>query len=177
MLIIKIPGTEFWNEQTGEFHTTKDQVLKMEHSLLSVYKWEAKYHKSFLSTRNKTNDEIEYYFQCMTKNQDVDPMAFKCLTPEQIVKIKEYIEDPMTATTINRRSTGNNSRQIITAEIIYYWMVSFGIPLEFEKRHLNHLLRLIDVCDIKNSPSKKQKRSDTARQYRQMNAARKAGKR
>lgn len=171
-LQIKDP-VEWWDAETNQFRVIKPQMLKLEHSLLSVYKWESKWHKPFLSNTNITVDELIDYFRCMCINSDVDPLIFRSLTREQMEEIRAYIDDPMTATTINSRNRKRGRKQVITAEIIYYWMTLYDIPLEFEKRHLNHLLMLIEVCDVKSSPGQKMNKKDLAKENRALNEARK----
>ena len=172
MLRIIVPGAEFYNENTDEFIYFDDQELELEHSLLSISKWEGIYNKPFLSSSDKTVEEILDYVRCMTITQNVKPEVYNRLTEDNLKAINDYIENPMTATTfsdINQRP----SREIITSEIIYYWMVSFNIPFECQKWHLNKLLTLIKVCNIKNSPPKKMSRQEILSRNRALNEARK----
>ena len=173
MLKITVSAMEFWDDGTSRFVKIPAQTLKLEHSLISIYKWESKWHKSFLSTKEKTAEEALDYIRCMTINQEIDPIIYRYLSVDQMTKIKEYVSNSMTATTVNNRNK-RPSRQIITAEVIYSWMIDLGIPLEFEKRHLNHLLTLIDVCSIRQSPGKKMSKKDIYNQNRALNASRKA---
>ena len=171
MLQIKIPATEQWDEIKEEFVSTKEQTLTLEHSLVSISKWEAKWCKPFLRKTPKTIEETVDYVRCMTITQNVDPIVYSFLTVDNISAINAYIEAPMTATTI--RETGRkNSGEEVTSELIYYWMVSLNIPFECQKWHLNRLLTLIRVCNIKNQPPKKQSSKETLRQYAAINAAR-----
>lgn len=176
MLRIVVPGGEGFDEKTNEFIYYKDQVLQLEHSLLSLSKWESKWHKPFYSMKkdDKTNAEILDYIRCMTLTQNVDPVTYLRLTDQNFKDIREYIEDPMTATTFNEHGPNRPSREIATSEVIYYWMIAFNIPVEFEKWHLNRLLTLIKVCHIKNQPSKKMKKGDIMRNNHSLNAARRA---
>ena len=170
MLEIHVDAIEQYNEDTNEFYYINSQILKMEHSLLSVSKWEAKWHKPFLTNSEKTAEEIFDYIRCMTINT-VDPIVFNCLSAENLKDIQEYIDNSMTATTIHEVMTKKNS-EIVTSELIYYWMVAFNIPFECEKWHLNRLLTLIRICNIKNQPDKKMTRQETIEQNRILNAAR-----
>lgn len=170
MLTVTIPRTELFNDETSEFHIVKEQTLVLEHSLVSLSKWESKWHKPFLSKKEKTTEETIDYIRCMTVNGNVDPMVYYCITNEIIGKVNEYISDPMTATTFSQKN-GNN-REIITAEIIYYWMVSLNIPFECQKWHLNRLLTLVNVCSIKNSPPKKMGKKAIMARNQSLNAAR-----
>lgn len=169
MLTVIVPETELYNEVSNEFTIVKEQKLNLEHSLVSVSKWESKWHKPFFDKKDKTQEETVDYIRCMCIN-NVDPLVFTCITPNIISIINKYIEDPMTATTINSQKKG--SKEIITAEIIYYWMVALNIPFECQKWHLNRLLTLINVCSIKNSPSKKMNPKDVMRRNASLNAAR-----
>lgn len=175
MLHITVPARELFDNETQEFVVVKEQNLVMEHSLISISKWEARWKKSYFS-ENKTEEEVLDYFRCMTvQPQKVDPDTYKYLTVENISQIKDYISDPMTATTIKERPGARRNSEIITSEIIYYWMVAQQIPIEFEKWHINRLLTLIKVCAIKNDPNApKMSKSAIARQNRAINKARRA---
>lgn len=173
MLQITIPKTELFNEETQEFFQIKEQTLCLEHSLVSVAKWESKWKKPFLGMEEKTMDELADYIRCMTITQNVNSICYLGLTRDNLLDVKNYIDDGMTATTFKNRN-GSKSHEIITAEIIYYWMIELGIPFECQKWHLNRLLTLINVCSIKNTPAKKMSRKDALAQQSQLNAARRA---
>lgn len=173
MLQITVPEQELFNEETGEFTYTKPHTLQLEHSLISVSKWEMKWKKSYLNTKNQTPEETIDYIRCMTITQNVDPMVYQCLSAENIKEISEYINDPMTATTISNKSKGSGNSKIITSEIIYYDMISLGIPFECQKWHLNRLLTLISVCASKNQPPKKMSKSELLSRNHALNEARK----
>lgn len=174
MLRIVVPACEFYDESTEEFIEVKEQTLLMEHSLISISKWEAKWKKPYLSKDNKTTAEIYDYFRCMTVNPNqVDPRVYQMLTKQNMDDIANYIEDPMTATTITQYESSHGKREIITSEVIYYYMIAQNIPVEFEKWHINRLLTLIRVCSIKNDPKpKKMSKAAIAKQNRALNAAR-----
>lgn len=172
MLHLTIDSREEWNETAQEFVYTKGQSLQLEHSLVSISKWEAKWRKPFLSKDQKSFEETIDYIRCMTLTQNVDPKVYNLLTKEQFQKINDYIEAPMTATTV-REMPGPKSREIITSELIYYWMISYNIPFECQKWHLNRLLTLIRVCSIKNTPAKKQSPREIMSRNAALNAARK----
>ena len=172
MLPITIPGQELWDEVNEEFIYLDEQTLQLEHSLISLSKWESKWHKSFLNTKNKTTEEIIDYIRCMTVTPHVDPKIYACLTNEHIKQINDYIEDPMTATTFSEENNSKANKEIITAEIIYYWMVSLNIPPEYQKWHLNRLITLIRVCNIKNTPPKKRSMRDIMNRNTALNEAR-----
>lgn len=171
MLTITIPSAEYFDENKCEFITLKGQTLQLEHSLVSLQKWEAKWHKPFLSKDPKTPEEELDYFRCMTLTQNVDESIYRRLTPSIIKQIKDYVENPMTATTINRKNN-RPSREIITAEIIYNWMIQNSVPFECRKWHLNQLLTLIEVCAIKGAPADKMTRSQTMASNTALNKAR-----
>lgn len=172
MLKIVVPAVEQWDEVNQKFVNTKEQVLQLEHSLVSLKKWESKWCKPFLSKQEKTFEETIDYIRCMTISQNVDPNVYYCLTNKNIEEINRYIEAPMTATWFPNDKTGKSSSEQITAELIYYWMISFNIPVEFQKWHLNSLLTLIKVCNVKNQPSKKMSRRETMSRYAALNRAR-----
>lgn len=174
MLQITIPGREFFDEETQTFFSTKEQTLQMEHSLVSLSKWEAKWNKAFLGKQEKTPEEILDYFRCMTITKNVDPKVYNLLTQEQIDQINEYINAPMTATYFSNNKNGPISRETITSELLYYWMIAFNIPFECQKWHLNRLITLIRVCDVKSSGGKKMSKADIAKRNASLNAARRA---
>lgn len=172
MLEIIIPGLELYNEETNEFTCYDDVKLELEHSLVSISKWESKWCKPFLDGKDKSLDEIVDYVRCMTISNNIESDVYDRLTEENLVVINEYIGRPMTATTFNneKKSTG---REIITSEIIYYWMVSFNIPFECQYWHLNRLLTLIKVCNVKNNPPKKMSQKEILARNKALNDARK----
>lgn len=172
---IAVPSTELWDPMKEEFVPIKAQKLLLEHSLLSIHKWEAKWKKSYLNSDDKSPIETLDYLRCMTLTKGVSPYVYYAIPESEMVRIKRYIEDPMTATTFTDREEGKSRhREIITAEIIYWEMAQLNIPLEWEKRHLNQLLTLIKVSAIKNNPPKKMKPGEIARQNKALNAARRA---
>lgn len=172
MLQIVIPGQEFWDEQKQEFINTKEQVLQLEHSLISLSKWEAKWCKVFLSKQEKTQEETIDYIKCMTITPNVDPEVYNHLTRENIKEIEDYIAAPMTATYFSSDNAGKSSREQVTSELIYYWMIALNIPFECQKWHLNRLLTLIKVCNIKNQPPKKMSKREIMSRNAALNAAR-----
>lgn len=173
MLTIKIPAKKLFDEETETFISTEETVLNLEHSLFSLSKWESLYKKPFLARKGdvRTPDEMRNYIRCMTLNDNVNPMVYYCLTTENIQQITEYMEDKMTATTINHVDN-KPSRDIITAELIYHWMVALQIPFECQHWHLNKLLTLIEVCNIKSQPPKKMGRRQTMARNKALNAQR-----
>lgn len=172
MLQITIPSLELWDELKQEFITTKEQVLQLEHSLVSISKWEAKWCKTFLSRKEKTYEETIDYVKCMTITQNVNPDVYAYLTEDNIKQINDYISAPMTATWFSDEKTGAPNREQVTSELIYYWMIALNIPFECQKWHLNRLLTLIRVCNIKNKPSKKMSRGEIMSRNAALNAAR-----
>ena len=172
MLQIVIPGQEFWDEQKQEFINTKEQVLQLEHSLISLSKWEAKWCKVFLSKQEKTQEETIDYIKCMTITPNIDPEVYNHLTRENIKEIEDYIAAPMTATYFSSDNAGKSSREQVTSELIYYWMIALNIPFECQKWHLNRLLTLIKVCNIKNQPPKKMSKREIMSRNAALNAAR-----
>ena len=174
MLKITVPASHLFNEETDEFITVKETHLQLEHSLVSLSKWEAKWKKPYINKNNNSREEAIDYIRCMTITQNVDPYVYECLTEENIKEINDYINEPMTATWFNNRDNEGPSREIVTAEIIYYWMISFGIPFECQKWHLNRLLTLIRVCNLKSQKPKKMSRRETLEYNRALNNARKA---
>ena len=172
MLQISIPAFEIYDENTGKIMSIKGRDLQLEHSLVSISKWESKWKKPFLGSQSKTRAETIDYIRCMTLTQNVDPKVYQGITYDNISKVNAYIGDSMTATTFKQPRSGKSSSSIVTSEIIYYWMISLEIPMECQRWHLNRLLTLIRVCDEKSQPGKKMSRHDVMSQYKSLNAVR-----
>lgn len=173
MLQLKIPITqEEWDEKTETFVEPVYRVIQLEHSLVSLSKWESKWCKPFLTRQNKTYEETVDYIKCMTLTQNVDPGLYDYLTNGNIEEVNEYIDAPMTATWFAEDKKSKTSREQVTNEIIYYWMIALGIPFECQKWHLNRLLTLIKVCNAKNQPNKKMSAKEVISRNAALNAAR-----
>lgn len=173
MLKITIPALDQFNETDNEFVTLKEQRLQLEHSLVSLSKWESKWCKPFLSKENKTFDESVDYIRCMTLTQNIDQNVYLRVSSENVKQVSAYIEAPMTATVFSSAKKTIN-KEVITAEIIYYWMITMNIPFECTKWHLNRLLALINVCNIKNQPpGKKMSKREILTRNASINEARK----
>lgn len=172
MLTIHIRPGEFWDETNCKFITVPECIIELEHSLYTVDKWESKWHVPFLSDkREKSEEELLSYIKCMTIN-DVPDEIYSFLTSDDLGKINDYISDPMTATTIQRKRSPSNS--IVTSEVLYYSMISFGIPFECQHWHLNKLITLIEVCDIKGNSQKKMTDKETMMSNKALNAMNRA---
>lgn len=172
MLQIVIPEGELWDESKQEFIKIHEQTLQLEHSLVSLAKWESKWCKIFLSKEEKTFEETIDYVKCMTITQNVNPLVYTNLTKENLDLINNYIAAPMTATTFSEDRNGRPSRERVSAEVIYHWMIALNIPFDCQKWHLNRLLTLIRVCNIKNQPPKKMSKRDALTRNASLNAAR-----
>ena len=177
MLHVVIPGVkaELFDNSKNEFIQidVRAQELQLEHSLVSLTKWESGYKKPFLSKEDKTVQETLDYIRCMTLTQNVDPNVYKYIPKDIMDTIGKYMESSMTATTFNNNDKRRNQAEVITSEIIYYWMVTLNIPFECQKWHLNRLLALIQVCNIKNAPEKKMSQKELIARNRALNASRK----
>lgn len=175
MLQLEIPEREIYDEASQEFTTvSKKEFLQLEHSLVSLSKWESIWCKPFLSKIPKTYEETLDYIKCMTVTQNVRPEVYIDLPSHIFYKIEKYIEAPMTATWFTDNKNVPPSREIITAELIYYWMIALNVPMECQKWHLNRLLTLIRVCNIKNQPPKKQGKREMLSNRTAINQARRA---
>lgn len=172
MLSITIPARELYDERINEFVYEREQTLELEHSLLSLSKWESKWCKPFLGKEPLTHEQTIDYVRCMTLTRNVDPTVYDRLTNGNIKDIEQYIEAPMTATWFPKEGKGKNNGQQVTNELIYYWMVALQIPFECEKWHLNRLFTLIKVCNAENKPKKKMSRQEVLSQNAALNAAR-----
>lgn len=156
MLEITIKGREMFDSKTQSFTVIKDQTLQLEHSLLSISKWESQTHKPFLGTEHRSSEEIISYIKCMTLNKGVDPNVYTALTTKDLQTIMDYINDPATATWFSKEENGRRvgRKKTITSELIYYWMIAGNVPMQCEKWHLNRLLTLLHIVEIKNRPKK-----------------------
>ena len=172
MLQIHIPARELWDEANNEFIYTKACTLQLEHSLISLSKWESKWCKAFFSKQEKTYEETIDYIKCMTLTPNVKDEVYAGLTRENIAAINKYIEAPMTATYFSKDMRNGGNKEQVTAELIYYWMIALTIPFECQKWHLNRLLTLIQVCNIKNQPPKKMSKRELMSRNAALNAAR-----
>lgn len=172
MLRIIIPANELWDESKEEIIKIKEQTLQLEHSLVSISKWESKWCKSFISTKEKTYEETLDYIKCMTLTQNVNPDTYNGLTKENIDAINNYINAPMTATYFHNEGNNAVNNESITSELIYYWMIAYNIPFECQKWHINRLITLIRVCERKNQPKKNMSKGDIMRRNAALNAAR-----
>lgn len=172
MLRIIIPAVEQWDERKQEFITTKEQKLQLEHSLVSLSKWESRWCKAFLTKQEKTSEEILDYIKCMTLTQNVNPEVYKYMTNDNILQVNEYIGAPMTATYFSDDKSGRAGGEVVTSELIYYWMIALNIPFECQKWHLNRLLTLVKVCNMKNQPPKKMSTKEIMKRNAALNDAR-----
>ena len=178
MLRVYVPAIVLHNPKTNELVTIKATTLSLEHSLLSLSKWEAKWKKPFITKKNHTKEEMTDYVRCMTLGQEADDKVYEHLPASVIKSINDYINDTMTATWFNNKNPNQinaNAKQnssAITSELIYYWMVEHGIPFECQKWHLNRLLTLIRICNIKSQPAKKMSKNDILMQNAALNAKR-----
>lgn len=170
MLSIIIPQNELYDEQTNEFKYTNEQIIELEHSLVSISKWESKWNKPFLESK-KSDEETIDYIKCMTLTKNISDEIYLNLSSKNINEIKNYIDAPMTATTFYNKKEYTN-REKITSDLIYYWMISLNIPMECQNWHINRLLTLIRICNIKNTPPKKMSRNDIISRNAALNKAR-----
>lgn len=174
MLRIVVPGVEMFDENSQEFMTEGDTTLDLEHSLVSLSKWEQIYEKPFLGREEKTTEEVLVYVKCMVLTPEVPEETFSRLSEGNLKEINAHIDAKMTATWFNEPPGAPGSRDVITSELIYYWMITFQIPFECETWHLNRLFTLIRVCNLKQSKPKKMSRAELTARNRELNAQRKA---
>jgi hypothetical protein len=172
--VVVAMGDEFFDEENNEFLTPEEFTLELEHSLVSLSKWESREEKPFLGKENKSSEQTLAYIQDMLLTPDVPEKVLANLSAQNLSDVNDYINAKMTATTIRELGPGRASQEIITAEIIYYWMVSLNIPFEAQHWHLNRLIMLVRVCNEKNKPGKKVPRQTALQRQRDLNAARRA---
>ena len=174
MLVITIEANELYNEETQEFVSVKEKTLQLEHSLVAVAKWEAKFGVPFLTEKPKENAEIMEYIFFMIKTPGVKSDVLLELSQKNFEEINAYINSNQTATTFGEMPSRRGQGEVITAELIYYWMVAFNIPWDCQKWHINRLFALIRICNIKQEKPKKMTRSEIAQRNAKLNAERKA---
>ena len=175
MLEIVIKENEMFDEKTETFMYVPETRLRLEHSLVSISKWESKFKKPFLEKSTQHTDaEMLEYIKMMTITQNVNPNAYLGLSQDNINSISEYINDPMTATWFSEQQNQRAGKEIVTSELIYYWMIALNIPMECQKWHLNRLLTLIKVCDLKQETPKKMSKSTMMSRNHALNQARRA---
>lgn len=177
LIVPEAKEEELWDENNNEFVMKpgfKGGVLQLEHSLISVSKWEAKWHKVYSSPKPKTVEEVIDYIRCMTLNKDVKPEIYDYLTVDNLKQIDDYIKDSMTATRITKKPGKGSTHKEISSELIYSWMIDCEIPFSCEKWHLNRLLTLIGVCNERSSPGKKMSKKSLLKQNSALNAARRS---
>lgn len=172
MLQITIPAGEMYDEIKQEFVETKETTLKLEHSLVSLSKWESKWRKPFLTDDQKTIEETIDYIRCMTLTQNVDPNVYRFITNDNIMAVNDYVQTEQTATWFSKEDENKRNNRIVTSELIYCWMISLQIPFECRKWHLSRLMTLIKVCNEENKPDKKMSGNDIRKRNREINAAR-----
>lgn len=173
MLRLTIPKQELYDEEKNEFTYVDEKTINLEHSLISISKWESIHEKPFLTADEKTIEERIDYIKCMTLTQNVPDKIYLGLTADNLVSVDNYINAKMSATWFSK-SDSRQSREIITSELIYYWMVEYGIPFECQKWHLNRLMTLIRVCSVKKQPEKKMSKNEILARNAKLNAMRKA---
>ena len=171
---IKIPYQEYYDESLNEFISIKETELTLEHSLVSISKWESKWHIPYLDEKEKTAEQYMDYVRCMTITQNVNSEIYKYIPDSEIMRIRDYINDPMTATTFKKEEGKGTTKKAMTSEVLYFYMLSYNIPAEFDKWHLNRLMTLIKVCNEENKPKKKMSRKQAISRYAELNAARRA---
>ncbi len=177
MLTLVVEEKELFNERTGEFIQVPRTELHLEHSLISLSRWESKWKKPFLNIENPTSDEMIDYVCCMSVDKTIGHEVVSNLSAEDYIKIRDYISDPRTATTVSdRRPKRGGKREVYTSELLYYYMIFYGIPFSCEKWHLNRLLMLIRVCGVKGGTTNQEMSlNEIFAQNTKLNRARRAG--
>lgn len=173
MLEITIPRMEFLDEATSQFVVFPEVHLTLEHSLISISKWESKWKKPFFDKEPRTLEESHDYIRCMCIGKEPDEATLRNIPGSEMARVNAYIDDPMTATWFNDKNAPGGRPggrgQAITSELIYYWMINYEVPPEYQKWHLNRLLTLIKICERKSQPGKKMKKKDIYAQNRALN--------
>jgi hypothetical protein len=173
VLTITIPEVELYDEVNNEFISIKEQKIQLEHSLISISKWEAKWKIPFLDSRQRSNESMIDYVRCMTVTPNVHPAAYNYIPKGEFDKVGNYIKDTMSATTLPEYR-GKPNREIMTSELLYYYVIANGIPIECQKWHLNRLMTLIRIFDVKNTKGKKMPLKEVYQNNTALNEARRA---
>lgn len=175
---ITLKAGELYDEEKEEFiNISEDKSIVIEHSLLSISKWESKWHKIYLDDKLKlTHEESLDYIRCMTLTQNVDPNYYRLIDNNKLIEIQKYMNDPYSATYFNEvpRGTAQRHSEKISSEVLYYYMFKLGIPKDCEKWHINRLQNLIRIFSIKDAPDQKMNKRQTADYYRRLNAQRRS---
>lgn len=174
MLTIVVQGIESFDDDKNEFVWSEEITLQLEHSLVSLSKWESIWEKPFLDGKTRTDEELLSYVKAMTLTPDVPPEVYLRITNKHFEQINQYIHSKMTATWFREKQNQSRSRETITSEVIYYWMIALNIPFECQDWHLNRLLTLVRICNEKNAPQKPMSKADLAARNRRLNEERKA---
>lgn len=174
MLTIRVGAVDVFDETADKFDTQGGFELQLEHSLVSLSKWESEFEKPFLGKDAKTSEETLAYIRFMVLTPNPPGDFLQSLSKENLEAIHTYIDRKMTATWFSDQPGAPRSREVITSELVYYWMTVFNIPFECETWHLNRLFTLIRICNIKQAKPKKMSRSEIAARNRELNAQRKA---
>lgn len=171
MLQLTIHIPERWNDQKQEFIPKEEKTVQLEHSLVSISKWESRWKKPFLSKNNKSEEETLDYIRCMTVTNNINPDIYQYLSNSDIDAICAYIDEECTATTVNYFQKNKQTNQQVTSELIYYRMISLGIPFECQKWHLSRLLKLIDIFNAMSQKTQKNKSTAVTAEMLQERAA------
>lgn len=178
MFVLNIKEKVLWNEKDQEFVTISPYTIKIEHSLLSIRKWESKWHKPFMTQTQKTQAEQKDYVRCMTIGYELPEEVYATLDAQEMNEVFTYMNEPMTATWFSendqKQAKSKMGSETVTYEIVYYWMSKLNIPYDCEKWHINSLMTLIKVSMLKEQPSKKMSKRDVMSQNRALNEQRKA---
>jgi hypothetical protein len=167
------PHGELFDASSGTFKKAGDgYVMDLEHSLISVSKWEEKWEVPFLADTEKTDEQVMDYVKCMVVGPEPPPEIWARLTADHVKAIQDHISAKKTATWFSKKKPSGPAREIITSELIYYWMVTHNIPPEYQNWHLSRLLTLIEVCNVKNAPAEKKDPKTAAAERRALNDAR-----
>lgn len=171
MLKITVPGGRHWDPIMEQFFYTRETVLTLEHSLVSIKKWEERWKVCYLNKhRKKTDAELIDYIRCMTITQNVNPLVYYALSDDNISDVVKYIQDPHTATYyVDFEQEAESKGELLTAEVLYYYMIKLQIPIEFQKWHLNSLIALLKVFDKKETPPKKLSESEARARHASIN--------
>lgn len=173
MFTIKIPPLEIFDDELEEFRQFGADEITFEHSLYTIARYEEATHKPYYDTRSD-EDNLFSYMPYMAIKPPKDPSAFFRIPQDELAKLKSWMEDSHTATWFSKDDDNSPEREIVTAELIYYWMTEYRIPFECERWHINRLMTLIQVCARKKSPPKQKSQAEIIREHRALNQKRRA---
>jgi hypothetical protein len=172
MLTITVLGEEHWDQENEKFVYPDSFKLELEHSLVSLSKWESKWEVPFLGEKPKTTEMVLDYIECMILTPDPPADWISKLSKENIEEITAYFDSKQSATWFNDHHPEPKTGETITSELVYYWLDICDIDWQAQYWHLNRLLTLVKIHTVKQAKPKPMSRSEMLRRRRALNKQR-----